>query len=200
MAALIWNSSTIVQELQQHCQASPEDNGCAFHYCSLDNAASQRPVNVFGSILAQAAEAKPELVDMIKPFRKPSTSLVAQNTMTIQEVTMLLKSAISLFDRFSVLIDALNETPHQRLVLSTLRQLCVDCPSLRVLVTCTSAPLCDKEITPSILFREMNLADVNADICAYVSSRLDTESNYRGLSKELRSEVEETMSCGANGM
>ncbi|KAF2095195.1 ankyrin repeat protein [Rhizodiscina lignyota] len=191
--------SSIVQEFQVQCDEF-EDDHCAFHYCSMDNAASQKPVNIFGSILAQAAEAKPELVDIIKPFQKPGASLIAQNMMTIQELTGLLEKALGLFKRFSVLIDALNETPHQRVILTTLLKLCTAYPGLKVIVTCTSDPVADKESRSRISLRQMRMADVNADIQAYVRYRLDTETNYQALSDTIRHEVENIMSLGANGM
>src|SRR5262249_730553 len=132
--------SSIVEEFQSYCKETP-GHGCAFHYCSLDSVASQKPANIFGSILAQAAELKPELVSLIQPYFKPKTSLIAQTTLQIQELTGLLEKAIPLFQRFSVLIDALNETPYQSEVLTTLIKLTESCPSLKVLVTCTSDPV-----------------------------------------------------------
>lgn len=197
--ALTLRSSHVVENVQAHCFES-ENDSCAFHYCSLDNAASQKPVNIFGSILAQAAEARPQLVDLIKPFRRPMHSLIARNSMTLQDATKLLEEAFRLFKRFFVLIDALNEAPHQRVILRTLLLLTSTCPSLKVLITCTSDPAADRPVGSYILLRHMNKDDVNVDIRAYVCHRLGTEPNYQGLSDKIRQEVEISISSDADGM
>jgi archaellum biogenesis ATPase FlaH len=154
---------------------------------------------MFGSILAQCARLKPELIETIRPLQKPDNSLITKNSLTIAELTAALKQATGLFKRFFVLIDALNETPYQNKILSTVMQLIQICPNMKVLVTCTSDPASVWDDL-GLSIRQMSSANVGLDIQKYVQYRLSSESNFHALSAEMRSEIQGKIFSNANGM
>ena len=165
----------------------------------MDNAISQQPVNIFGAILAQCTRLKPELTEKIRPLRKPDSHLITQNSLTIAELTDTLKEAMGLFKRYIILIDALNETPFQNTVLSTVASLTRSCPNLRVLITCTSDPVSNRDDF-RFWIRQMVSDDVDQDIKRYVQYRISSESSFLALSTEIRTEIEQKIVSGANGM
>lgn len=99
--------------------------------------------------------------------------------------------------RCYVLIDALNETPHHRQIVSLLANMCQNCPNLRVLVSSTSDPPVKGKL---ILLRLMASSAVDHDISVYVEYRLGNEPSFSGLSERIKTEIKLTMATGAHGM
>lgn len=194
----IINSSTIIGELRQRYSSKSSANVIiGYHCCSLDDAASQQVSNIFGSILAKAGTARPDILQHIAPFKRSSTSLVPQNNLTVSEVAEIMAFILDSCDRFYLLVDALNETPHEEELVKALLQLCAQHSKIRILVTCTREPLVS---SPAIKERVMDVDFVNNDIEAYVLHRLATESCFRVLSPKIHSEIQQKIISGADGM
>lgn len=96
-----------------------------------------------------------------------------------------------------MLVDALNETPHARQIVSSLAKLCQTCTRLRVLVTSASNPPFEGK---QILVRPMAGNAVDHDIGLYVDHRIKTEPSFSGLSDRIKTEIKLTMATGAHGM
>ncbi|KAH7136519.1 ankyrin repeat protein [Dactylonectria macrodidyma] len=190
--------STIIDELQRrYSQKSSTNVNFGYHCCSLDDAASQQVSNIFGSILAKAGHARPEILQHIAPYKRTSTSLVPQNSLSIAEVLEIMAYVLDSCDRFYVLVDALNETPHEEELVKALLQLCEQHSKIRILVTCTREPLTS---SPAIKERVMDIDFVNNDIESYVLHRLATESCFRVLSPKIHTEIQQKIIAGADGM
>jgi hypothetical protein len=190
--------SSILNELKPRCATDKSARkGIGFHYCSLDNAASQPVNNVFGSVLAQIATVRPELVQYVQPMRKTGPQLIPKNNLTLFQIHQVMKFALDLFDCFYLLIDALNETPYDNVILATLISLCEKHSNLRVLVTSTREP---NEESDLIRIRRMSEGGVNLDIETYVRQRLLTESSFRSLTPPSQSEARHTIVSGAQGV
>ncbi|KAH7160235.1 ankyrin repeat protein [Dactylonectria estremocensis] len=190
--------STIIGELRQRYSSKSSANVIiGYHCCSLDDAASQQVSNIFGSILAKAGTARPDILQHIAPFKRSSTSLVPQNNLTVSEVAEIMAFILDSCDRFYLLVDALNETPHEEELVKALLQLCAQHSKIRILVTCTREPLVS---SPAIKERVMDVDFVNNDIEAYVLHRLATESCFRVLSPKIHSEIQQKIISGADGM
>jgi len=166
----------------------------------LDNASSQLPVNVFGSILTQAAEMRPGIIDWIRPLRKEDHHLIAQNSLRMQELSALLKRTFDVFKGFIILIDALNESQSQSTILSTLLQLVRVCPNLRVLVTSIADPVSSTETSSMFLIRQMNIAAVDRDVSRYVKHRIESELAFSCLSEGTKNDIQRIITSTANGM
>ncbi len=179
----------LVKELQNRGAKRP-GTGYAFHYCSMDNAASQKATGLLGSVLAQLARLKPQMVDLISPLRVPGGSL------TLNELEGLLVTGLGLFDRFYAVIDALNETPEQRTIMSSILRLCQRCPSFRVLATCTLDPFGGRTY---ISLARMTTDQVDRDLEIYVAHRLYTEQCFCLLIPSVKDAIRSAMTKGADG-
>jgi hypothetical protein len=187
-----------VDELQKLCSTdSASNSNLGYHCCSLDDAASQQISNIFGSVLAFAGNLKPEILQHISPYRRANTSLVPQNNLTIPQINEILGHILEACDIFYILIDAVNETPHEQELVQALVQLCEQYSQIRVLVTCTREPLLK---SPCIKELGMNMNAVDDDIDAYVIHRLATEPCFRVLSPKIQAEIQERIAAGADGM
>jgi hypothetical protein len=171
--------------------------GVGFHCCSLDIAASQPVNNVFGSILAQMASINPDIIEFIQPLRKGGTQLIPHNNLSVPQIQKAIKFGLEKFDRFYILIDALNESPFESLLVDTLLSLCEQNQNLRVLVTCTREP--SDDLLP-IHVRRMSNAAVDVDIEFYVQQRLQTEHSFRSLTKASQEEVKSRLVSGSHGV
>ncbi|KAH6895227.1 ankyrin repeat protein [Thelonectria olida] len=190
--------STIVDELQEICSTDSSSNSnLGYHCCSLDDAASQQISNIFGSIIAHAGNLKPEILQHISPYRRANTSLVPQNNLAIPQINEILGHILASCGIFYILIDAVNETPHEHELVQALVQLCEQYSQIRVLVTCTREPLVE---LPCIKELGMNVNAVDNDIDAYVVHRLATEPCFRILSPKIQAEIQQKIAAGADGM
>ncbi|CAH0028349.1 unnamed protein product [Clonostachys rhizophaga] len=106
--------------------------------------------------------------------------------MTVLEIREAMQFLLTKFDRFYLMIDALNETPYDDEVIETLISLCEQHAKLRVLVTSTREPFRD---TQHIFVRRMNEPAINLDIKMYVRQRLQTESRFKWLDPISRNEI-----------
>jgi hypothetical protein len=182
-----------------HCR-STQNRGYGFHYCSLSNAGTQKSVNVLGSILAQAVEVKPEIIEWVRPLRKQDYHLITQNTLSLQELLETLQKSIDLFNEFFILIDALNETPDQGEIVSTLLELVTVSPKLRVLVTCTTNADPSIDDGSLIMTQQMVAPMVDHDIASYVHYRMQSEVAFSSLTKRTQDEIKKAIRSTANGM
>jgi hypothetical protein len=137
------------------------------------------------------------MVSQIQPLLKPDNSLIPRSSLSLAELARLLTSGLALVDRCFLLVDALNETPHNRQIASLLAKLCQTCPNLRVLVTSTSDPHVKGK---PILVKPMSPNAVDHDIGVYVEHRLKTEACFSSLSERIKKEIQLTMATGAHGM
>jgi hypothetical protein len=193
----MWHSSSVVEELQDRCTSRSDQSACCFFYCHSGNTASQLPVNVFGALLAQLCQIRPDMLSEIRLLLKSDNHLIPQSQLSISELIRLLNQVLESLPPSYVLVDALNETPHYRQIVSLLGSLCHSCPNLRVLVTSTSdPPVKGKQLS----VRQMASSAVDHDIGVYVDHRLKTEPSFIGLSERIKTEIKLTIAAGAHGM
>ncbi|KZL63713.1 ankyrin repeat protein [Colletotrichum tofieldiae] len=199
-SAVILHSSHLVDELRKrpnnHLSAKAASIGVGFHCCSLDDAASQAVPNVFGSILAQIGATTPDILDHVRPLRQAGNTLIPQNNLSVDQIHHVMGEALEHFDVFYLMIDALNETSHESLIVRALLTLCGRHSNLRVLLTCTREPL---EDDPRIFVRHMNNNAIDLDIELYVENRLVTEHGFQSLSPNIRDEVKKKVVSDADG-
>ncbi|CAM1511169.1 Fc.00g086820.m01.CDS01 [Cosmosporella sp. VM-42] len=193
--------STIVDELQSLCSTALSTSAFGYHCCSLDDASSQQISNIFGSAFAQVGAARPEILHHIAPYKRSDTSLglVRQNNLTIQQIHEIIAHILQSYDRLYILVDALNETPHQQELVQALVELCETHEKLRVLVTCTREPFL-LTTSPLIKLRKMRVRAVDLDIEAYVLHRLESEACFRALSLKMQGEIQQKIVSEADGM
>ncbi|KAF5520555.1 Vegetative incompatibility protein HET-E-1 [Colletotrichum aenigma] len=192
--------SHLVEKLQERIDSNASHSaskvGLGFHCCSLDDTASQAIPNVFGSILAQVAAVRPEILDHIRPLRQSGNTLIPQNNLSITQIHEVMDQALGLFDIFYLAIDALNENSHEALIIQILLDLCEKHANLRVLVTCTHEPV---DASPKIYLRQMTTESIDSDIELYVKHRLSNERSFQTLRPEIQEEIRTKIVSDAHG-
>lgn len=123
-------------------------------------------------------------------------SFIPQNNLSIEQVHEVMDKALESFDVFYIMIDALNETPHEALVVEALLAMCWRHESLRVLVTCTREPNPPSQM---IYTRHMSTSCVDLDIDMYVQNRLAIEHSFQTLSPNFREEIRGKIVADAHG-
>ncbi|EXA31813.1 hypothetical protein FOVG_16955 [Fusarium oxysporum f. sp. pisi HDV247] len=189
---------SILDELQLRCGNHEATRmAVGFHCCSLDVAASQLTSNIFGSIFAQVATTHSEVGGYFQQMRKTGTMLIPQNNMTVHEIQEGMQFVLERFDRFYLMIDALNETPHSDEVVKTLISLCKQNAKLRVLITSTREPVQGQGL---IFLKRMSERAVNSDIETYVDQRHLTECRFKSLNPTSQREVKHHIVTSSHGM
>jgi len=125
----------------------------------------------------QAAKLRPEIYNWTLP-QTTAPELITQAPYTVQEFMSLLDRAMSLFDRFYLFVDALNETPWQLELQAALSNLLHARPNVRLLVTSTTPPNIDAESNSVMTIQYMAAPNVDQDIAEYVIYRLRTEPAF----------------------
>ncbi|EXL93273.1 hypothetical protein FOIG_13687 [Fusarium odoratissimum NRRL 54006] len=117
--------------------------------------------------------------------------------MTVHEIQEGMQFVLKRFDRFYLMIDALNETPHSDEVVKTLISLCKQNAKLRVLVTSTREPVQGQDL---IFLKRMSERVVNSDIETYVYQRLLTECRFKSLNPTSQREVKHHIVTSSHGV
>jgi hypothetical protein len=123
--------------------------------------------------------------------------LMPQNNMTVHQIQEAMQFVLDKFDRFYLMIDALNETPHSDEVVETLISLCEQNANLRVLVTSTREPVQGQGL---IFLKRMSERAMNSDIETYVQQRLLTEGRFKSLDPTSQSEVKHRIVTSSDGV
>lgn len=166
----------------------------AYFYCTFDEAASQDPVNILGSLLAQVSESIPSALDSIWPLYKATTS-AHRRPIDIGALEDAIVQHTYGGKRVILLIDAINECVNQEIIIRSLLKISNSVPSLRVLVTAT-ADLIPRQ--HANIFH-MSSSTVKDDIDAYIRFRLQQDRTFRNLSTSLQDQIWETLLQGADG-
>ncbi len=88
--------------------------GVAYFCCTFNDAASQEPLNILGSIIAQLARKQPSLLYDLESIEAKFANL------TLGDLEGLLKSYLAYFNRVYIFIDAVNESGSSKDIISSL--------------------------------------------------------------------------------
>jgi hypothetical protein len=180
------NSSRAVEELlSPSSELMPVPAGVAYFYCTFDNAQSQEPVNVLGSITAQLSHALPSLRDGVRALMTTNERSTRQfdSPVELSALEGLLVQHVPRVPLAVVLVDAVNESAYAAELVASLGRLVQRTTNMRVLVTSTEPP--PSQISPVVADRlgqesapsggpliihalEMHPWAVRHDIAAYI--------------------------------
>ncbi|KAL8648661.1 MAG: hypothetical protein Q9226_005902 [Calogaya cf. arnoldii] len=154
----------------------------AYHYCSISDPDSQRPVNILGSLVAQISAWQPSSLKDLKGIFERDKARKKGKTLQVWELEQVLVKHIATFSAAIILFDALNESEDffgtVACILSLLRQL----PNLKALVTSTrSAATAGTNQWPHLVEVQMN---PDEDIRTFVEANLSDHVALRYLSPE----------------
>ena len=130
-AYLFDRSSAAIEQVKSLNRGTPSV-AVVYFYCSFDNIASQEPVSILGSFVAQLSDPFPEILNDLKDSYE---QLLIPDIET--QIELILKHTASLQKLF-VLVDALNESYQAEAALEALLELGKRASNIRVLVSSTT--------------------------------------------------------------
>ncbi|KAF2181157.1 hypothetical protein K469DRAFT_638799 [Zopfia rhizophila CBS 207.26] len=175
--------------------------GFAYFYCSFDDASTQKPRNLLGSIAAQLAQIHPEILDELEFDLKRRRPNLYNTEPTIQELEAVIVRASSYFQRIFLFIDAVNESQYSDDILLSICTLLNSSTNLRFLLTSVS-DVSDLIQSSGVHTMEvyMDSRIVGQDIEMVIDARLAGDRNLRGLRPQLKKEIREVVKSRADGM
>lgn len=172
----------------------------AYFYCSFGNTASQDPLNIFGSLVAQLSQTMPSILDTIRPVFEGTRS---QSHRPPIEITLLENSIIqhsSKDRRILFLIDAINESGCMPSIITSLLKLAEQSTNLRILVTTTADAATLEKIAPSyVTVVDVGSGIMQDDIEKFVYHRLENDETLRNVSSTLKETIRKTLLKDADG-
>ncbi|OOQ85019.1 hypothetical protein PEBR_31019 [Penicillium brasilianum] len=177
--------------------ASGDPSLCfAYFYCTISNTASQAPVNVLGSLVAQLARSNPAILGNIRSLYdkipKSQTHRLPVDISALEDAIIKHSTGMS---RFVILVDALNESSETDRIEDSLLKLARLSPNIRILVTTTSTRASSKEAN----FLNIRAGTMKEDIETFIQYRLEHDNALRNLTPKLQAEISETLLKDADG-
>lgn len=165
-----------------------------YFYCSLGDAASQDPVHILGSLVAQLSESIPSILESIWPLYETTKSKTRGCPIDITAIEDAIVKHASGSRRVILLVDAINESAQMEDIKCSLLKLSSRVPNLRILVTDTTDMTSQEHSIVS-----MNASIMKGDIDAFIRSRLQQDETLRNLNAKLKHQIWETILEGADG-
>lgn len=166
----------------------------AYFYCEFDYTASQDPVNILGSLVAQLSDTIPSILESIRPlYEKTPNGQAHRHPIDINALEDAIVKYSSHGTRV-ILIDAINESQHIERIKQSLQRIASLSTNLRILITSTV-----DVISPAhAKIVNMNTENIRVDIDAFIYYRLE-EEGLKQLSTTLKNKIRTTLSNGADG-
>lgn len=168
----------------------------AYFYCTFGDVASQEPINILGSLVAQLSSMMPSILDGIRPLYQEA---LKQQTHTPPiEITVLEDAIIQTSSdktRVVLLIDAINESLHAEYIKRSLLGLADMSTNLRILVTSTEDIISSRYVTTMTMDAEI----IQQDIAAFINHRIQQDETLRNVSAKLKDEIRTTLLHDADG-
>jgi hypothetical protein len=190
-------SSTIIQKVTSHFKSDPTVGVCYFYFDFNDNE-KQRHENLIRSLIVQ-------LYGQCRTMPEPLSSLFCSNgdrQPTTEELVLTLQQMLRNLSQIFIIIDALDECKEREPLLEFIeRLLSWNLEKLHILATSRR----ERDIEGTLESLSTNqipiqTSIVDADIRIHVCERLRNDPKLRKWPAEVQSEIEQTLSDGANGM
>ena len=168
----------------------------AYFYCTMNNAASQSPVNVLGSLVAQFSGHNASIIDDIRAIHNDNpTSQAHKRPIQITALEDAIIKHASGPTRVVIFIDAINESDDRTSIETSLLKLAQLSSNIRIVVTTTSTMVRSNvanvlEISPDMM---------SGDIQAYIDYRLEFDDTMKGLKPDLKAEIRDKLLERADG-
>jgi hypothetical protein len=196
-------SSTIIEHLQQSYNKLPK-HAVAYFYFDFNARAKQEVSACLSSIVAQLCTHIGTLPLHIKQSYERSSYGKLQPS--LDELTGILFEVVESLNQAFIVIDALDECPKgggRDLLLAVILDIkSRSLDNLHALVTSRREPDIEEYLTPLLTGPPIFLqgSEMNGDIQSHISSVLATDPKLKRWSNEIKQEIKDTLSKGANGM
>lgn len=169
--------------------------GVAYFYCTFNDAASQEPLNILGSIIAQLARKQPSLLYDLESIEAKFANL------TLGDLEGLLKSYLAFFNQVYIFIDAVNESGSSKDIIGSISKISKHSENLFVFLSSIEETL-DSRLKSSLSSTviAMRPDEISADMEKVIDSSLQHRFNHLKLSSALRTKIRTTLVYQAHGM
>ncbi|KAJ5909759.1 hypothetical protein N7504_004402 [Penicillium tannophilum] len=168
----------------------------AYFYCTMSNSASQVPVHVLGSLVAQLSGKDASILDNIRPvYNDIPKSQAHKRTIDIAVLEDAIIKHASGKTKVVILVDAINESQDTRHIEISLLRLASLAPNIRIVVTTTSTMVARRDVDMLNISAQM----MSGDIKAYINHRLESNVALMDRKPEFKAEIQKTLSDNANG-
>ncbi|KAL9079823.1 MAG: hypothetical protein Q9157_001332 [Trypethelium eluteriae] len=168
--------------------------GVAYFYCSFDNANSQDPVNVLGSLIVQLAEKVPSVLDAYQ------AKFLSPNRLKVQELEDQILDHCRMLERFYIFIDAVNESSSSSNIVTSLLRIVQESKNVGIFMTSTpdaeTQDILQGRLTPV----DMRTSCIEEDIRFFVNIKIQQTPSLRDLSEKIKSEIRQTVVKKSDGM
>ncbi|KAJ5769256.1 hypothetical protein N7520_003815 [Penicillium odoratum] len=184
-----------VDELVSMASRDPTLN-FAYFYCTMSNSASQVPINVLGSLVAQFSGKEDYILDNIRSiYNDIPKSQAHKRSIEITALEEVIIKHASGKTKVVILIDAINESQDARHIETSLLKLAKLSSNIRIMVTTTSTMVLARDVELLNISAEM----MSGDIKAYIDYRLENDKALMDRKDEFKSEIRKTLSDNAGG-
>ena len=190
-------SSVIEQTLSLAVQNSKI--GVAYFYCTFNDAASQEPLNILGSIVAQLARQQSSLLhDLESHFEKNKAKLA---NIMLGALEKILQSCLASFSRVYIFIDAINESSSRKEIVGSISRIASFSEKVFVFLTSIEEILdSDRKESFRSTVITMRPGEISADVERVIDSSLQHRFNHLNLSSSLRKKIRTILVDQADGM
>jgi hypothetical protein len=192
-------SSTIVEDVKQHCQ-SDQRLAIIYFYFDFSNFEKQRYENLIRSMIAQLSMQSTNTPEALNTIH--SRCQEGHQQPTIKDLTSTLKDMLGDFHETFIILDALDECTEREELLGLIKAI-VDweLKKLHILATSRTENDIEEALVPLITGQIcIQSAVFNADIQIHLRERLQSDPKLKKLPEEAQKEIEETLMDGAHGM
>jgi hypothetical protein len=193
------NSSTIIEEVIQHCQDDPSV-AYAYFYFDFNEGKKRLVQSLAHSLVTQFSDQCLNTPVALAALFSKSHNGNQQPKLT--QITQVLFDIIKGFRHAYIVIDAFDECiEHDNLIFFIKEMLDWKLENLHILVTSRPERFIDTFLKPRVSgVISIDGAIVGADIEAYVHERLSTDSRMKRWPLEYQNNVHASLTKGANGM
>ena len=195
-------SSTVIEDLALHCHKNPL-YALMFFYFDFGDAEKQRGGSVLRSIIAQLLRQYPETLEkLMSLYKNQRGNHLPVNETHSAPLLSALHKTISILSECYIVFDALDEAWPRDDMLDLIRQMLGwNMPSLHILVTSRREMDIDSTLSPLVTTTmEMQKSLINADISLYIQKRLECDARLKRWPPEVKAEIKNTLTMGADGM
>ena len=175
--------------------------GVAYFYCAFNDAASQEPVNILGSLLISLRKNNSHLLLDFEPHFRQSKQGKSRAVPRLEDIEDGLRRCLRTFSKTYLFVDALNESRNKQAVIDSLARLFDAETNLYLMFTSI-----DKAVDES-LDRFDNVQRVHIDkraimidIEAYVDTSLRVVPELRRFKEPTRKKVRSTLIARSKGV
>ena len=196
-------SSIVIQDLQLQCNSQPH-TALAYFYFDFNTTAKQELSHCLSSILAQLCSQIKSLPDQVSKLHERYSR--GKHQASVDEVKEMLFSAVESFADVFIVLDALDECSkngeREQLLATLSEMMSQSCGNLHILVTSRREPDIEKGLVLLLTHPAISVhgSELDLDIKKYISWQLATDLRLKKWPAEIKAEIENSLTAGANGM